>query len=382
MVSRPRSVVRGQLLKIGNGRLTTDHGRFGYSSAMRIALPLLLIALLPAAALAADAPTTMPAQTYTNPVIGRDAPDPGALRADGAYWMVHTAAGPDHGWPLYTSPDLVHWTFVKNLLTTPKSDPNGHPNKPDFMSRDFWAPEIHEVAGRYVLTGTATSADTDRLSIAIASSDRVDGPYTVEPQPIVADPTGVLDSTIYQEGGKVYLLWKHNAEAGTGVGGSIRLQPMTADGLHLAPGSKPVDVLKGNADDHSPEAGWERGLVEGPWLVKHDDHYYLFYSGAFIDTGYAFGVARSKSLTGPYERCPGNPILRSNAKWGGPGHGSVLQDAAGHWWHLYHARPMSNPDAGRFQVLDRLWWLNGWPAFSTGGTPSIKPQPAPVIFKE
>ena len=34
---------------------------------------------------------------------------------------------------------------------------------------------------------------------------------------------------------------------------------------------------------------WEDILVEAPWLVKHEDHYYLFYSGN-INQFYAVGV--------------------------------------------------------------------------------------------
>ena len=339
-------------------------------------LPALLMSglLLPTPARAEP-----PAKTYTNPVIDRDLPDPGVLWADGAYWMIHTSGGPKTGWPLYKSPDLVHWTYVKQLLGAPDAGPDQPKNMPPFMKGNFWAPEIHHVGRNFLLTGTSTNAANGQLSVVLAISGKVDGPYRVAPVPVVSQPVAVLDSTIFQDDdGKVYFLWKRDSDAHSGVGGAIFLQPMNRTGTALLPGSKPTKLLQGDPNDSRKQAAWEKGLVEAPYLIKRDGQYYLFYSGAFIDTTYSLGVARSKSVLGPYERDPDNPILHNNKTWGGPGHGALIQDAAGTWWHLYHARHQDNPDFGRVQLLDRVDWDNGWPTFGNGGTPSTTPQPMPV----
>ena len=365
--------------------MTVTTPDFWYAFVMRYLHPILATALLFVAALApapvrAEAPKT-PAnvKTYTNPVLDRDLPDPGALWADGAYWTVHTTGGPDTGWPLYKSPDLVHWTFVKHLLGGPKSGPDDPKNMPAYMKGNFWAPEIHHIGRRFILTGTATNAANGQLAVVLAVSDKITGPYQVSNKPIVSQPVAVLDSTIFQDDdGKVYFLWKRDSDAHSGVGGAIFLQEMNRAGTGLHPGSKPVKLLQGDPNDKRKEAVWERGLVEAPWVVKRDGFYYLFYSGAFIDTSYSLGVARSKSITGPFTRDPQNPILHNNEEWGGPGHGAFVQDAAGTWWHLYHARHQSKPNYGRVQMLDRVDWTDGWPTFGNGGTPSTTPQPVPV----
>ena len=100
--------------------------------------------------------------TYTNPVTDKDRPDPGVIFDGGYYWMTHTTGGPNNGWPLYRSTDMMTWTSMGNMLTTA--------NKPAFMDDgSFWAPEIHKVNGTYVITGTARSTlYQDRTTIAIA----------------------------------------------------------------------------------------------------------------------------------------------------------------------------------------------------------------------
>lgn len=333
-----------------------------------------VLAALPVAGQGPVAPpaTRAAAATYTNPIIDRDLPDPAVIEANGAYWMTHTMGGPDEGWPLYRSDDLVHWRFDRHLLTPA--------NKGAWMQNDFWAPEIHRVGAHWVLTFTARSRETGHLCIGIATAPSIGGPYAVQPAPLVSDTVAVLDSHLFQDGdGSIYLLWKRDSDAGRGVGGAIFARRMNAAGTEFAPGSPTIKLLEGSESAKDPAAAWERGLVEAPWMVKRGGYYYLFYSGAFIDTSYALGVARSTSPTGPFTRCPGNPILRSNAAWGGPGHGAFLKDRAGVEWHLYHARHQARPDYGRVQLLDRLYWTGDWPAFGDGGTPSASPQPAPQV---
>lgn len=328
-----------------------------------------------------DRPTPKNFGTYTNPVNDRDLPDPCVLRANNVYWMSHTTGGPNVGWPLYKSTDLVHWTFVKHLLHA-TDGPEGAANKPAWMTDAFWATEIHQIRSskRFVLTFTSWSKQYGRLCVGIATAPRVDGPYTVQDAPLVTDTVSTLDTHLFQDGnGKIYLYWKRDSDAGSGVGGTIRVREMNSEATGWATGSVATVALTGDERATDPAAVWEKGLVEAPWVIKQGVYYYLFYSGAFTDTTYALGVARSVSPTGPFTRCPGNPILRSNSVWGGPGHGAFIRDGRGDYFHLYHARRQANPKAGRVQLLDRLYWNGDWPAFGDGGTPSTEARAAPAL---
>lgn len=55
---------------------------------------------------------------------------------------------------------------------------------------------------------------------------------------------------------------------------------------------------------------WENGVVEAPWVVFHNNYFYLFYSSCrFDEKCYNVAVARSTSILGPYEKYP-KPILQ------------------------------------------------------------------------
>ena len=114
----------------------------------------------------------------------------------------------------------------------------------------------------------------------------------------------------------------------------IFAQPLTEDLLHLT-GEK-VELIRNDP------AGWEGGVVEGPYILRHGDHFYLFYAGNACcgrDCKYAEGVARSTTLLGPWEKDPANPIILPNGAWKCPGHGTAVEDAAGHTYFIYHAYP-------------------------------------------
>jgi beta-xylosidase len=123
------------------------------------------------------------------------------------------------------------------------------------------------------------------------------------------------------------------------------------------------------------EARWEAHLIEGPFIRRRGDWFYLFYSadGCCGRTcNYKLGVARARALLGPWERDPANPILEGNHDWKCPGHGSIVTTPDGRDYLLYHAY---DPDAfqfvGRQGLLDAVTWgADGWPAINAGNGPS------------
>jgi beta-xylosidase len=298
--------------------------------------------------------------------------------------MVHTSGGPNTGWPLYKSRDMIHWASVGSLLDGTNRQP--------WMNGGYWAPEIHLVhqpAGSiYVLTGTSTYLNPDDPNdsfnnervIVMATSNSVAGPYTVSSTPLVASSTSVnIDSHIFQDqDGTPYLYWKRNPGGGKS---EIRVRELDLnDPTHFAADSSATVLLSATTDTSNANYyAWEKGVAEAPWVEKRNGYYYLFYSGGFIDASYRVGVARSTSPTGPFTRYSGNPILGNNAAWVGPGHGSVVNDAAGNWWFVYHAKHADNQALGRVVMLDQILWLNDWPYFGNGGTPSTTAQSGPII---
>ena len=122
-------------------------------------------------------------------------------------------------------------------------------------------------------------------------------------------------------------------------------------------------------------------LIEGPEIVQHGEYYYLFFAaGKFCQDSYSEGVARSRSVVGPYTKL-GVPLLSTGmvgyaitsvdggegeeqigiAKLVGPGHGSFVQDqTTTDWFVVYHASRGEN--CGRYSFIDRLaFGSDGWP---------------------
>jgi arabinan endo-1,5-alpha-L-arabinosidase len=141
---------------------------------------------------------------------------------------------------------------------------------------------------------------------------------------------------------------------------------------------------------------------EGTFVVRRGGWYYLM--GSATDccrgplTGYSVFAGRSRSPRGPFvdrlgvrltaSRVGGTPVISMNGnRWVGPGHNSVITDAAGQDWFAYHAIDRGDPYLDppnplninrRPMLLDRLDWVGGWPSVRAGRWASDEPQPAPV----
>jgi arabinan endo-1,5-alpha-L-arabinosidase len=107
-------------------------------------------------------------------------------------------------------------------------------------------------------------------------------------------------------------------------------------------------------------------------------------------------VGRSRSVAGPYvdaqgvslttSRAGGTPTLVQNGNaWIGAGHNAVVTDLAGQDWILYHALNRSDPYLDgtdgineRPMLLDRLDWVDGWPAVRAGRGPSAGRRTGPA----
>lgn len=114
------------------------------------------------------------------------------------------------------------------------------------------------------------------------------------------------------------------------------------------------------------------GAVEAPYLVRHDDDYYLF--AAFdlccrgTDSTYRTIVGRATTITGPYvdrdgkklTAGGGTEILATHGTIIGPGHPAVLQDGPDSYlvYHYYH--DARTPATGRL-AMNKLDWADGWP---------------------
>jgi xylan 1,4-beta-xylosidase len=286
---------------------------------------------------------------FLNPILAGDRPDPSILKDGGDYYMTHSSFDAYPGLLIWHSRDLVNWTPVVASLKT--------------NIGSVWAPEICKHKGRYYIYIPAKYPNNNTSYVIWA--DRIEGPWS-EPidlkLPRYIDPGHVVD-----ENGVRWLF----------LSGGDRIQ-LAPDGLSTV--GKPEHVY----DPWRYPDDWdvEGFSPEGPKVMKRGDYYYLVTAvggTAGPPTGHMVIVARSKSLAGPWEDDPRNPVVRTtdnSEKWWSRGHATLVEGPAGDWWTVYHGYENGFYTLGRQTLLAPVTWTkDGW--FEVGGGDLSKPISKP-----
>ena len=288
-----------------------------------------------------------------NPVIPGDYPDPSVIRVGDDYWATATSSEWAPYFPLFHSKDLVNWEQAGAVFHS----------APEWTEASYWAPELIEDRGQFFVYYTARKKGGP-LCVSVATAARPQGPYT-DHGPLVCDPDGSIDGVLIRDENDVpYLVWKQDGNS-RGHPTPIWAQRLAEDRIRFAEGSTRQQLIVN-------DVAWEGSVVEGPYLMKRDGWFYMFYAGGACcgrDCNYGEGVARSRQLFSGWEKNPSNPIVRSSAEWKCPAHGSVVTDASGQSYLLYHAYSARDTVyVGRQAILDPLTWgADGWPSINGQG---------------
>jgi beta-xylosidase len=288
------------------------------------AIRLVLAGLLVSLALAPSAVAGEPNRLYRNPLLEGNLADPTVLRHEGAYYLYATGeVDGDNGYRAYASSNLVDWVSGPVVF------------RPGL--RHIWAPDLWRdpASGTFYLYYTAAQ----NIGVARASSPL--GPFTLVGQLVES----AIDAHLFRdEDGRLFLYY-------------VRLPGFRITVRELA---SPSEFKGEERLVLQPESDWEKKsghVTEGPWVIKHAGTYYLIYSGSGADTpNYAVGYATASHPMGPFTRAAHNPIIQRTETVFGPGHGCVLQDEAGHWWHIYHQKTSAKVEWSRFIALDPIWF--------------------------
>ncbi|MDI1243419.1 MAG: family 43 glycosylhydrolase [bacterium] len=306
--------------------------------------------------------------SYANPVQAGDYPDPSVIRVGKDYYATATSSewGPE--FPILHSRDLVNWNIVGVVF----------PKRPEWSVGNYWAPEIWQENGRFYVFYVARRKDGP-LCIAAASASKPMGPYT-DHGALECQEVGSIDAfPIRDENGRLFIVWK---EDGNSVN---KPTPLWAQELDLANwkliGPR-KEILRNDPDT------WEGNLIEGPYIIRKNGYFYMFYSGnACCGRGcnYAMGTARSKTLLGTWEKDPANPILKGNDAANCPGHGTIVTTEDGRAYMMYHAFDRKDFNTvGRQAYLDEVnWTKDGWAKINNGmGASKAAAAPHGIAEKE
>lgn len=315
--------------------------------------------------------------TYTNPVLNQNFADPTVLKASDGYYYAYGTNSSINGKAVNIqvakSKDLVHWQNAGDAL----------PEKPVWADKDFWAPHvIYDKNNKtyYLYYSGESTSDTTGKCVGVATSKNPEGPFADKGTPLLCGETFVnIDPMAFDDPatGKKLLFWGSGFKA-------IKVRELADDRLSFKPGSVASEVIHPIADS-DPE-NYQK-LIEGAWIFYYGGYYYLLYSGDNCCGGkahYAVMAARSKSATGPFETMAeatgkkNSVILERNKRWKGPGHNSVVKDAANQYWMIYHAIDTTMQPFARVMLIDKINFKNGWPSIVTG-TPSTAAKKAPIV---
>lgn len=189
------------------------------------------------------------------------------------------------GVPLYKSTDLLTWTFVDLILKTPDE------SEGKWYGDCYWAPELFCRNGKYYLTLNCCPANDwkrTKHGHLLACADCIEGPYKVinEDGPLRLGNDAHL---FVDDDGQVYL-------SATG----IFLAKFDLDNARfLEKGQMPITPIVGSDAWNGLH---ERVGMEGPYMLKHNGRYYMFYST--WTRGYDVGVAVADSINGPWHMHP------------------------------------------------------------------------------
>jgi xylan 1,4-beta-xylosidase len=279
--------------------------------------------------------------TFVNPVLAGDRPDPAVIKVGDEYWLTYSSFESAPGLPLYRSTDLVNWTYEGSALPEPVGS--------------TFAVDVAEHDGHFFIyipfIPTPWSALTD-ASIFVVHAPTMRGPWSA---PIDLGIRGAIDpGHVVGEDGTRYLF----------VSG-IRRIALTDDGLAT------VGELEQVYDGWRYPDDWvtEAYALEGPKLFRRGGWFYLVSAvggTAGPPTGHMVIVARSRSVHGPWENCPHNPIVRTadaSEPWWSRGHATILPGPADAWWMLSHGYEHGFRTLGRQVLLEPIAWTDdGWPS--------------------
>jgi beta-xylosidase len=307
--------------------------------------------------------------TYQNPVIAGDFADPSVIRVGIRYYAVGTSSEWGPAYPIYTSTDLVNWTYVGPVFS----------KLPDWTMGSFWAPELVYHNNTFYVYYTARRKSDKHSYIGVATTSDLRKGFT-DHGLLLEWTSEAIDAFVLDDNGKRFITWKaYGLDRGKDI--EILGAELSADGLKVT--GEAFSLLKAERNT------WEAGGAEGQAIFKRGRYYYMLYSGNTCcgpRCNYQVGVARAEHLQGPWEKYANNPVLTSDESWKCPGHGTVVTTPDNRYFYLHHA--YSGADftfTGRQGVLSELVWdeKSKWPSFRYGtATPTQADAPYAIVQKK
>lgn len=284
-----------------------------------------------------------------NPILRGFNPDPSIVRVGADYFIATSTFEWYPGVQIHHSRDLANWRLVSRPLNRARQlDMRGNPD-----SCGVWAPCLTHADGLFWLVYSDVKRydgnykDTHNY---LVTAPAIDGPWS---DPVRLNSSGFDPSLFHDDDGRkwlVNLVWDHRPDHNR-FGGILLQEYDPSQG-----------ALVGAVTNIFP--GTALGCTEGPHLYKRDNWYYLLTAEGGTGYNHAITMARSRSLTGPYEVHPEVHLVTAKDSRQSPlqraGHGDFVETEDGEVYVVsLVGRPL--PDSkrsplGRETAIERAVW--------------------------
>jgi beta-xylosidase len=304
-------------------------------------------------------PRTPEETTQLRQLGSRDirAHDPSTLvRSGGEYWMFATG----RGLPSWHSRDLVTWEAGPPVFAAPPEWVAT--TVPENRNAQFWAPDVIEVGGRFLLYYSVSSFGKRTSAIALATNATLDPTNPAfawrDEGVVIRSGAGTnfnaIDPAVLHDGdGRLWLTF------GSFWSGLKLTELDPATGKRKSPEAPLVALAHDRA-------------IEAAFLHHHGGFYYLFINHGTCCRGmnstYNIRVGRSETIGGPYLDRAGRPllegggtvVLESEGPFIGPGHAGIVPVGGREWFgcHFYDATQRGRPT---YALRPLTWDAAGWP---------------------
>jgi len=290
-----------------------------------------------------------------NPILPGFHPDPSILRVGDEYFIANSTFEWYPGVEIHRSKDLVTWDRVPSPLSEKRLlDMDGAP-----PSCGIWAPCLSYSDGLFWLIYTNVRTwhgpwkDTPNY---LTTAPSIEGPWS---DPVFLNCSGFDPSLFHDDDGRKWFInmeWDYR-----------RTGPKQFSGILLQEYLPAEKRLAGPI--HKIFQGSELGMVEGPHLYKREGWYYILAAEGGTEYAHAATLARSRSIFGPYELHPFNPLISSYAhpdlRLQKAGHASWCDTPDGRTYLSFLCgRPLPGTRScplGRETSIVELEWKDGWP---------------------
>lgn len=262
-------------------------------------------------------------------ILRGDYPDPSIVRVENDYYLVASTFEYYPALTVWHSQNLMDW------------EPVCHAG--ECFTGNVEAPDICYHEGRFYIYYPAYGTNY------VVYADNIKGPWS---KPIDLKIPHIDPGHVVGEDGKRYLYLSQGhcvqlADDGLSVVGEIR---KLYDGWKI------------------PEE-WQTECfaLEAPKFFRKNGYFYMLSAEGGTSgpaTSHMVIASRSKSVFGPWEECPNNPIIRTTSdeeKWWSQGHGSMFDTPDGDWYMVYHGYEKGYHTLGRQTLISKIIWTDdGW----------------------